>query len=307
MSSIGLFANNGSLSETVSTSSLLLAHSEASVYHSHTHSSTLTTFQHPLHVSTSGMSKPPPAVTPSKGKKAQTADADEDDEPGSNAVSDDEDDEAAQQASNRREVSLSEPNLRQVSNIGVTETIIDAASGESISIALGPHGSQQDVSIPRGKAVRLDSYLSGSDSHILNVGGHVYDLDWAPVPIHLNRGKEVLAISPARVHQPRTTVGHRAKRPTPGSIQIWSLAPDTETEKGHAVHEMNICVDSGTAFKLAWCPGGHDFRDGGGRLGLLAGVFEDGSVSIFSVPSRDLIPAQQGNTPADGKSFSSRG
>ncbi|KAI0277541.1 hypothetical protein BGY98DRAFT_979460 [Russula aff. rugulosa BPL654] len=54
--------------------------------------------------------------------------------------------------------------------------------------------------------------------------------------------------------------------------------------------EMVLCIDSGPALELKWCPlPSHDPLSGSPpasprKLGLLAGIFEDGSMSVYVVP-----------------------
>lgn len=88
-------------------------------------------------------------------------------------------------------------------------------------------------------------------------------------------------------------------------IQVWSLdtslasdlARETTEERGEGLKfVMGICVEVGEALDLQWCPKGGevdpqamqsdviDFR-----LGLLAGIFTDGSISIFLVPNPDSL------------------
>lgn len=51
-------------------------------------------------------------------------------------------------------------------------------------------------------------------------------------------------------------------RPSPACIQIWSLSPsksssqnpDGKVDEGQMKCEMVLCVDSGPAFDLKWCP-----------------------------------------------------
>lgn len=62
---------------------------------------------------------------------------------------------------------------------------------------------------------------------------------------------------------------------------------------------FSLCIEVGEAFDISWCPKGGDDSAVGegmgldenkdGKLGLLAGVFMDGSVSIFSVPDPEVI------------------
>jgi hypothetical protein len=138
-------------------------------------------------------------------------------------------------------------------------------TGDSLKIALGPIDLQTEVSLQRGQSLRLDSIpLSSTSSkdrmeidsdnndqdsdieekkkwwkkskkgtHLLNVGGLVYDLDFRPLPHHLCQGSEFLAISTGNNKNdpfPRINYGMKLKDPTPDSIQIWEIQSDIGRE-----------------------------------------------------------------------------
>ena len=55
--------------------------------------------------------------------------------------------------------------------------------------------------------------------------------------------------------------------------------------------EVGLCHDSGDAWDIAWCPRGglvKSLEEGEaleeGIIGILAGAFSDGSISVFAVP-----------------------
>ena len=79
--------------------------------------------------------------------------------------------------------------------------------------------------------------------------------------------KQYLAVAPfpSKSHSP--TIGVRAPRPTHACIQIWSLSRssdamdvDHSADSGHSEDagqmrcEMVVCIESGPAFELKWCP-----------------------------------------------------
>ncbi|KAN0062876.1 hypothetical protein ACQY0O_004697 [Thecaphora frezii] len=261
------------------------------------HSARRPTLEHPIHVN--GSAAPQAAKAGSGAKAGIIAD-----DQGSD-VDDAEDDDEAEAPVSKVDVDLEDPKFRDLSLLGLQERYQDPA--ESLQVWLGPLGQQQQVTLPPGTSTRLDPFLEDNEGHMLNVGGHVYALDWVPVPIHLNRGKEYVAISASIEPRPATLLGAREARPLPGRIQIWSVAPDEEMDdgvcKGKSAWEMNLCVNSGVAYSLAWSPVGHEYREsatdaaGGSasvrRLGLLAGVFQDGSVSIFAPPHPEDVKSSQ--------------
>lgn len=53
---------------------------------------------------------------------------------------------------------------------------------------------------------------------------------------------------------------------------------------------MLLCVEIGEAMSVQWCPkGGNDWCPPGNKLGILAGVFTDGTVSLFAIPEPDIV------------------
>ena len=74
--------------------------------------------------------------------------------------------------------------------------------------------------------------------------------------------KQYLAVAPfpSRSHSP--DIGRKVKRPSHSCIQIWSLSPAQNVSKsnskvpdfGQMKCEMVLCLDSGPAYDLRWCP-----------------------------------------------------
>ena len=71
--------------------------------------------------------------------------------------------------------------------------------------------------------------------------------------------KHYLAVAPlpSRTHSPE--IGIKVPRPSRACVQLWSLGPsgDAETsddDKGEMRCEMVMCIDSGPALELKWCP-----------------------------------------------------
>ena len=140
--------------------------------------------------------------------------------------------------------------------------------------------------------------------------------------------KYYLAVAPfpSRTYSPG--VGVKTPRPSRACLQLWSLGPSPgaddvpDDDRGEMRCELVLCIDSGPAFELKWCPlpshdpvcsihcafslGAHESKLSGPspnsprKLGLLAGVFEDGSLSVYVVPyPPDLASAQQSATTTD--------
>lgn len=259
---------------------------------------------------------PKSAKKPNRGKaEAGGVDADDAEEDEDEDAADEGENSAVALDANQESIDPNDPKFANIPNLGFEEK--GPVHGDVVHIRVGPADREKTVQIAKGTSKRLDSLgVIPDEGHLLNVGGHVYALDWAPVPIHLNTGKEYFAVSAAASEAPLTFIGQREQRPALASLQIWSVSPDKPAStiasergqhQGKAKIEMVICHEAGTAFKLAWCPLGHDHidtetgKDGHEgtkmqRLGLLAGCFADGSVSVFSVPHPESVPTAEGAT-----------
>jgi transcription factor C subunit 6 len=72
--------------------------------------------------------------------------------------------------------------------------------------------------------------------------------------------KYYLAVAPfpSRAHSPG--VGIKVARPSRACVQLWSFGPSPGAEgsddddKGEMKCEMVLCIDSGPALELKWCP-----------------------------------------------------
>lgn len=71
--------------------------------------------------------------------------------------------------------------------------------------------------------------------------------------------KYYLAVAPlcSRTHSPE--IGIKVPRPSRACIQLWSLGPSagvggSDDDKGEMHCEMVLCIDSGPALELKWCP-----------------------------------------------------
>ncbi|KAG6878987.1 hypothetical protein C0992_006045 [Termitomyces sp. T32_za158] len=78
-----------------------------------------------------------------------------------------------------------------------------------------------------------------------------------------------------------------------------------EPDLGEMKCEMVLCVEGGPAHELKWCPlPSHDDFSVNRRprkLGLLSGIFEDGSLSIYVVPyPTDVAPEDGASQPVYG-------
>ena len=167
------------------------------------------------------------------------------------------------------------------------------------------------LSIQKTDCVRICSSSAGSPltSHVEPDCSYKYYLAVAPLP--------------SRTHSPE--IGIKVPRPSRACIQLWSLGPSAgigrSDDEGDMHCELVLCIDSGPALELKWCPlPSHDpvrpkflsywllwftrqpkFSGpppaSPRKLGLLAGVFEDGSLSVYVVPyPPDLASTQRSTT-----------
>ncbi|KAF9556184.1 hypothetical protein CPC08DRAFT_694740 [Agrocybe pediades] len=163
--------------------------------------------------------------------------------------------------------------------------------------------TRQDVSM--FESFPMTKYYDEAKSHVFDAGAPVWGLDWCPIHVddRQARGfKQYLAVGPFPSHSHSPDIGQKVSRPSYACIQIWSLSQPRKQGKSRAKApsvsasailgemkcEMVLCIDSGPAYELKWCPlPSHDLFDDSSpnkKLGLLAGTFEDGSFSVFVVP-----------------------
>ncbi|THU84354.1 hypothetical protein K435DRAFT_733265 [Dendrothele bispora CBS 962.96] len=187
-----------------------------------------------------------------------------------------------------------------------------------LACSFGPFDSQTRVEVHMLQTLKMADLILGSSAHIFNAGAPVWGLDWCP--IHPNdkqiSRKQYLAVAPfpSASHSPE--IGVRVNRPFPACIQIWSLSQDTSNadssnssgrkakdaaDPGEMKCEMIVCIDSGPAQELRWCPlpsnsSLSEKSEVPRKLGLLSGTFEDGSFSVFVIPlPEDVTPPDHNN------------
>ncbi|KAI1788392.1 hypothetical protein LXA43DRAFT_643457 [Ganoderma leucocontextum] len=183
-----------------------------------------------------------------------------------------------------------------------------------VPCSFGPFGKQTRLELKMFENVKISRFFSDSNSHVFNAGAPVWGIDWCPIhpddrPHHQCRHYIAVGPFPSRNHSP--TIGSRVRRPSSACIQIWSLCPSTGAEDAMEVDEnapdagemrceMVLCIDSGPAHDLKWCPLPandpiSDSNDGGPRkLGIIGGTFEDGSLTFYAVPDPRTIQAPVG-------------
>ncbi|KAL4068179.1 hypothetical protein J3A83DRAFT_3825037 [Scleroderma citrinum] len=182
-----------------------------------------------------------------------------------------------------------------------------------VACYMGPYGEQTRVLFAMFDSHATSEYFEGGKSYVFNAGSPVWGVDWCPIHTDdrpFRQFKQYLAIAPfpSRIHAP--CIGAKAQYPAPACVQIWALRPCAQEESvrddiekaGEVKCEMVLCLDSGPAQEVKWCPlPSHDrwdisrHVDTPRKLGVLAGTFEDGSLSIYIVPD----PADISHTRQD--------
>ncbi|KAL9632990.1 MAG: hypothetical protein Q9164_004971, partial [Protoblastenia rupestris] len=182
----------------------------------------------------------------------------------------------------------------------------------SHDLLMGPYERQKLFSLPTLQSLNVDdAWNAATDQNtpdsqqdprkrrrhgwMLNVGSRVRCLDWVP---NDDGDFQYLAMATqgAEPKPPARNVSAFAPAsPSPSNIQIWAFAsspgkPPTESPLDQDCPpklKQVLCVDWGNAKQLKWCPMPRIARDkeahGKVPLGLLAGVWDDGSARVLDV------------------------
>ncbi|KAF8912236.1 hypothetical protein CPB84DRAFT_1841910 [Gymnopilus junonius] len=176
--------------------------------------------------------------------------------------------------------------------------------------------NQTRLDVQMFESFPMSSFAPESNGLVFNAGAPVWGLDWCPIHVDDREArsfKQYLAVAPFPSHSHSPDIGRKVARPSYACIQIWSLSRSTKRnpasngtnaaghDRGEMRCEMVLCLDTGPAYELKWCPlPSHDMITdtiGHKKLGLLAGTFQDGSFSVFVVPDpSEVVPA--GSDPA---------
>ncbi|VDB82779.1 unnamed protein product [Peniophora sp. CBMAI 1063] len=179
-----------------------------------------------------------------------------------------------------------------------------------VTCDFGPFDEQESVTLEPLETVHMSRFFSSSKSHVFNAGAPIWALDWCPIFAQDRSAffyRQYLAVAPLRSTSHSPVVGVQVDRPATACIQVWTLgASASSTASGDAGAlscALILGIDSGAALDLKWCPlPSHDVQDTPSsslrRLGLLAGTFEDGTLSIYSVPHPDDVQRDDSKQPA---------
>lgn len=170
---------------------------------------------------------------------------------------------------------------------------------DTVACLMGPFGSQQPAQFKLFEAHKLEQYWPTSRALAFNTGNPVWGLDWCPVSEEFAADHEYaqyLAVSTIPRSPPHTQSSEDTDDSTPtlqkSAIQLWRFGPSTsptnKADLGTASCALIMCLDDlGPARVLKWCPLPTNDKDKDGKLrklGILAGVFGDGSVTVYAVP-----------------------
>ncbi|KAK3686495.1 hypothetical protein LTR37_019742 [Vermiconidia calcicola] len=197
------------------------------------------------------------------------------------------------------------------------EYLPERRAGE-VSFIMGPYKSQQKWNLPVGGLMPLrdawssnvqadgDMNAAGPSSYksgiMLNLGARVQCLDWCP---NQSGDSQYLAVSvlPQRdtAHAPYEAPTAPAFAPQPpekSNVQIWNFTQDDGGGISTAVMpelEVALCTTWGDAKELKWCPMPLKYSDSSDSnvLGLLAGIWADGSIRVLHVSSGSQNPGDR--------------
>ncbi|KAF8550445.1 hypothetical protein OG21DRAFT_1446590 [Imleria badia] len=177
---------------------------------------------------------------------------------------------------------------------------------------MGPHDRNTCVAFNMFDSVATSAYFENGTGYVFSAGSPVWGIDWCPsyqADRPSRQLKHYLAVAPfpSRSHAPN--IGEKASHPSPACVQIWALKPRAQdenamdedsprSEPAEVRCEMVLCLESGPAQEIKWCPlPAHDQVraqcTNPRKLGILAGTFEDGSLSIYVVPDpEDIRPPE---------------
>lgn len=172
-----------------------------------------------------------------------------------------------------------------------------------VRVVSGPFADQQLLDIPLHGAQHLDTAflpaMTAGDATsqpvqrhgwYINLGQRIQCLDWAP---NKSGPYQILALSTMDSHA-ATGSSHFEPRQGKSGIELWIVKADDEGYISSAVKprlSLRLCTDWGDVKSLKWCPVPHadqPMQLDSLPLGLLAGVWTDGSVRILDLELSDF-------------------
>nr|XP_019010200.1 uncharacterized protein I206_04668 [Kwoniella pini CBS 10737]OCF48981.1 hypothetical protein I206_04668 [Kwoniella pini CBS 10737] len=187
-------------------------------------------------------------------------------------------------------------------------------NGEShITCHMGPHDQQSKhtFSIFESKPLAETNSMTSHEGHTFFAGGPIWGMDWCPYPESKMKEfgfEQYLAVSTLPHLDTRPHMAEKWPKSSKGSIQIWSLGSsasddiqmDSSAYQSQMNCEMVLCISGGPAMSLKWMPLGawDDVSQANikiPKLGILAAVQLDGSVSFYAVPHPRFVGRDHGH------------
>ncbi|WFD22742.1 hypothetical protein MEQU1_001419 [Malassezia equina] len=149
--------------------------------------------------------------------------------------------------------------------------LIFHAAGASVPLSPQPY-----TSVP----LRMYMHLTAADStsathpcHLLDAGGHIYDLAWAPQAEP--QDGEYLLVACSQHREPSARVADPSNG-DPGQLQGWVWDPST----AQVLCQGRWVCDAGAPLQVAWRPA----PPPPGTLGVAAVSWSDGTVHLLAIP-----------------------
>ncbi|WWD19510.1 hypothetical protein CI109_103971 [Kwoniella shandongensis] len=193
---------------------------------------------------------------------------------------------------------------------------------------LGPHDQQvaSNFEMFTSKALAETNPNAPRVGYTFFAGGPIWGLDWCPYPTAKSAdfgNAQYLAVSTLPHIETRPAMYEKWPRSSHGSIQIWSLTPSENVQGDDAMNasesgptgasaggmrcEMVLCVQGGPVMEIKWMPLGawddYDLSTLGQqgtpvpKLGIIAAVQLDGSMSFYPVPHPRFVRPEAQDTP----------
>ncbi|ORX40716.1 hypothetical protein BD324DRAFT_647634 [Kockovaella imperatae] len=188
-------------------------------------------------------------------------------------------------------------------------TLIDIHGNTWVPLQCGQGSEAMRVNLGIFDNLPLNDLGSVHQGFLLSTGGPVWGVDWCPQGLDRS-STEYLAVSSLPHIETQPSIGEKWPEDTPGSIQIWSMSLSSDSSSSSARCDIVLCIQGGNAMDVKWMPLGawdeasrrsSSTKDGSlPKLGILAAVQLDGSISLYSVPTPASL-RQAMNVPNDGK------
>lgn len=146
-----------------------------------------------------------------------------------------------------------------------------AHEATSLKLYVQSYEQKQAMSLqPLTSTATIDPSNPSHLIHMIDAGGHIYDLDWAPCT---NSSIQWLAVACGN-----KDAHTRVKYGCCGSIQLWSYDTNTSMKLVHTIK-----LDDGEPLQISWRPG----APAASTIGTLAASMDNGDIVILDVPKTE--------------------